>query len=65
VLDEEVANLGVVVALVEADPDDGAVRTGGHDAFARRAEELEVVDVRARGREPNREAAGVADDRPF
>lgn len=59
-------DLGVVVALVEADPlwlPRRGVWPLDQDAFERRAEELEVVDVRSRDLEPDRDATAVADDR--
>ncbi len=67
----ERVNLGVVVTLVQAEARARAllgVRSLDQDAFERRAEELEVVDVGAGDLEPDREATAVADDgslRPF
>ena len=64
----ERVHLRVVVALVQAEarprPLRG-VRSLDQDAFEGRAEELEVVDVRAGDLEPDREARTVADDRSF
>ena len=68
VLGAEVSHLGVVVALVEAETvgmGGGGVRPRDHDACERRAEELEVVGVRSRDLEPDRDAAAFADNRPL
>lgn len=60
----ELVHLGVVVALVQADPLRPlrrAVRAGDDDVLERRAEQLEVVDVRARDLEPERDAPTLAE----
>lgn len=67
VLGRELVDLGVVVALVEAEAVGlrARLRALDQDALERRLEELEVVDVRARDLEPDRGAAALADDRAF
>ena len=60
---EELVHLGVVVALVQTDPlrFSSGVRPGDDDALERRAKQLEVVDVRARDLDPERDAPTLAE----
>ncbi len=65
-LGEELVDLAIVVALVEAEAGRrglGGVRPLDQDLFECRAEELEVVDVGARDLEPERDAAAFAEER--
>jgi len=64
----ELVDLGVVVALVQADALRivvAGVRSLDQDALEGRAEELEVVDVGARDLEPDRDAPAFAEKRSF
>ena len=64
-LGAELVHLGIVVALVETESvrlAGSSVRPLDQDARERRAEELEVVDVRPGELEPDRDAAAFADD---
>ena len=68
VLERELVDLRVVVALVEAEavgPLRARLRALDQDARERAREELEVVDVRAADLEPDRDAAALADERAF
>ena len=64
----ELVHLRVVVALVEAQPLrplPGRLRPLDRDALERVAGELEVVQVRARCRNPERDALTLAEERSF
>lgn len=65
---EELVDLRVVVALVQAEALwrlRGGVRPVDDDALERRAQQLEVVYVRASDLEPDREAAAVTENGPL
>jgi len=65
---EQLVDLGIVVALVQAQALGrlrGGVRTVDHDALQGRTEQLEVVYVRAGDLEPDREAVPVAENGPL
>ena len=64
----ELVHLGIVVALVEAQPLRllrGRLGPRDRDALERRAGELEVVQVRARRRDPERDALTLGEERSF
>jgi hypothetical protein len=64
----ELVHLGEVVALVEAEPLwalRGRLGPRDRDRLERRSGELEVVQVRARGRDPERDALPLGEEAPF
>ena len=64
----ELVHLGKVVALVEAEPlrlFGGRLGPLDRDRLERGACELEVVQIRARRRDPERDALALAEDAPF
>jgi len=67
-LRDELVYLGVVVALVQAQPLPllrGRLGPRDRDALERRAGELEVVQVGARRRDPERDALTLGEERSF
>jgi len=63
----KLVHLGEVVALVEAETLRLLARPGplDRDTLDRRADELEVVQVRARWRDPERDALALGEEAPF
>ena len=64
----QLVHLGVVVALVEAQPLRllrGRLGPRDRDAVERLPDELEVVQVRARRRDPERDALTLGEEAPF
>lgn len=67
-LRDELVYLGVVVALIQAQPLRllrGRLGPRDRDALERRAGELEIVQVRARRRDPERDALTLGEEAPF
>ena len=67
-LGRELVDLGEVVALIEAEPlrpFRGWLRPLDRDRLDRGAGELEVVQVRTRWRDPERDALALGEDAPF
>jgi hypothetical protein len=68
VLADELATVGIVVGLVEADPLrllDGRLGTLDRDRVERALQQLVIVAVGALVLEPDRDTRSLAEDRPF